>query len=149
VFLFLSDVPQMEYRMAVRQVAHEDFIEGVRAALVDKDRRPAWLMATTHQPTATTTSPPPPAAAATAGGDDGPVQQQQQQQECSMAGSNSQDLPPLESQPSQQPGGPLSTPPPPPNVAQPLYGEEPSVKALPGNRFSVQHLFSPLPSRQP
>lgn len=29
--------------MAVRQVAHEDFIEGVRAALVDKDRQPGWL----------------------------------------------------------------------------------------------------------
>ena len=29
--------------MAVRQVAHQDFLEGVRAALVDKDRQPAWL----------------------------------------------------------------------------------------------------------
>lgn len=36
---------QMEYRMAVRQVAHEDFLEGVRASLVDKDRKPAWLAA--------------------------------------------------------------------------------------------------------
>lgn len=34
--------------MAVRQVAHEDFLEGVRAALVDKDRRPAWLAETGH-----------------------------------------------------------------------------------------------------
>jgi hypothetical protein len=39
---------QMEYRMAVRQVVHEDFLEGVRAALVDKDRRPAWLADTDH-----------------------------------------------------------------------------------------------------
>jgi hypothetical protein len=39
---------QMEYRMAVRQVAHEDFLEGVRAALLDKDRRPAWLADTDH-----------------------------------------------------------------------------------------------------
>eukprot|EP00775_Hariotina_reticulata_P012459 gene12459-12594_t len=33
---------QEEYRMAVRQVAHADFMEGVRAALVDKDRCPVW-----------------------------------------------------------------------------------------------------------
>lgn len=33
----------MEYCMAVRQVAHQDFVEGVRAALIDKDRQPAWL----------------------------------------------------------------------------------------------------------
>jgi hypothetical protein len=38
----------MEYNMAVRQVAHEDFLEGVRAALVVKDRCPAWLAGTSH-----------------------------------------------------------------------------------------------------
>jgi hypothetical protein len=51
----------MEYRMAVRQVAHENFLEGVRAALVDKDRRPAWLADTDHHHLA-----PPAAAAAVA-----------------------------------------------------------------------------------
>jgi hypothetical protein len=49
----------MEYNMAVRQVAHADFLEGVRAALVDKDRRPAWLAGTDHHHLST------PAAAAT------------------------------------------------------------------------------------
>ena len=42
-FVALRVMLQMEYRMAVRQVAHVDFLEGVRAALVDKDRQPAWL----------------------------------------------------------------------------------------------------------
>lgn len=28
--------------MAVRRVAHRDFLEGVRALLVDKDRSPNW-----------------------------------------------------------------------------------------------------------
>lgn len=123
ITLLSMSVTQMEYRMAVRQVAHEDFIEGVRAALVDKDRRPAWLTATTHPSTSATAS-----AVAV----DGPVQQQQQQQ-CTTAGSNSQST--------------LSTPSP-PSAAQPLYGEGPG-EALPGNRFSVQHLFSPLSGRQP
>lgn len=81
--------PQMEYHMAVRQVAHEDFLEGVRAALVDKDRHPAWLK---------------PAAAAA-----GAVQQEQQ-------------LALSERQPEAA-------------VAE---------RQLPGNRFSVQHLFAPL-----
>jgi enoyl-CoA hydratase len=31
-----------EYRMAVRRVAAADFLEGVRALLVDKDRAPRW-----------------------------------------------------------------------------------------------------------
>ncbi|KAF6257812.1 ClpP/crotonase-like domain-containing protein [Scenedesmus sp. NREL 46B-D3] len=44
----LTGVMHMEYQMAVRQVAHEDFLEGVRAALVDKDRRPAWLAGAEH-----------------------------------------------------------------------------------------------------
>lgn len=82
-FAALRGMLQMEYRMAVRQVAHVDFLEGVRAALVDKDRQPAWLKA---------------AAAA------GVVQLDHQL--------------------------PLSGP-----------AEE---QALPGNRFSVQHLSTPL-----
>lgn len=81
----------MEYRMAVRQVAHEDFLEGVRAALVDKDRQPAWLK-----------------AAAAAGAAAAAVQQEHH-----LA------LP--EKQPDAAAG-----------------------RQLPGNRFSVQHLFAPL-----
>jgi hypothetical protein len=76
----------MEYRMAVRQVAHEDFIEGVRAALVDKDRHPAWLK---------------PAAAAV-------------QHEHQLKLSQEQTI-----------------------------GSD-GTQQLPGNRFSVQHMFTPL-----
>lgn len=75
--------------MAVRQVAHEDFLEGVRAALVDKDRQPAWLKT---------------AAAAGAA----------VQQEHHWALSEKQ-----------------------PEAAV-------AEQQLPGNRFSVQHLFAPL-----
>ncbi|GBF88692.1 hypothetical protein Rsub_01591 [Raphidocelis subcapitata] len=38
----LRGVMAAEYRMAVRRVAAPDFLEGVRALLVDKDRSPAW-----------------------------------------------------------------------------------------------------------
>lgn len=34
---------QVEYGMAVRCVALPNFIEGVRAAVVDKDRCPKWV----------------------------------------------------------------------------------------------------------
>jgi enoyl-CoA hydratase len=33
---------QLDYRVALACVAGHDFIEGIRAAIVDKDRRPAW-----------------------------------------------------------------------------------------------------------
>ena len=32
----------LEYRLAMRVIESHDFREGVRAALVDKDRKPAW-----------------------------------------------------------------------------------------------------------
>jgi len=38
----LPDCLKMEYRLAMRALAGHDFREGVRAALIDKDRRPAW-----------------------------------------------------------------------------------------------------------
>jgi hypothetical protein len=87
-FAALRGMSQMEYRMAVRQVAHVDFLEGVRAALVDKDRQPAWLKG----------------AAAAAAAAEGVVQLDHQ---LALSGPAGEQL-------------------------------------LPGNRFSVQHLSTPL-----
>ena len=33
---------QQDYRLALACIAEHDFIEGIRAAIVDKDRHPAW-----------------------------------------------------------------------------------------------------------
>lgn len=41
-FLSLDDAVQMELAMALQCCAHADFPEGVRALLIDKDRRPQW-----------------------------------------------------------------------------------------------------------
>jgi enoyl-CoA hydratase len=40
--LNLKQCLAMEYRLAARVIRSDDFIEGVRAALVDKDRAPKW-----------------------------------------------------------------------------------------------------------
>jgi enoyl-CoA hydratase len=40
--LSLNQCLAMEFRLALRVLASHDFREGVRAALVDKDRRPKW-----------------------------------------------------------------------------------------------------------
>jgi enoyl-CoA hydratase len=40
--LSLNQCLAMEFRLALRVLARHDFREGVRAALVDKDRRPKW-----------------------------------------------------------------------------------------------------------
>ena len=42
----LESCLDQEYRIALRCVRGHDFIEGVRAAVVDKDRNPRWLPAT-------------------------------------------------------------------------------------------------------
>ncbi len=44
-----EDHMRMEYRLAVFCLGHGDFAEGVRAALVDKDRRPRWRPAVLEQ----------------------------------------------------------------------------------------------------
>jgi enoyl-CoA hydratase len=41
-----ADVMKMEYRLSQRLVATHDFYEGIRAALIDKDRSPKWDPAT-------------------------------------------------------------------------------------------------------
>lgn len=42
----LRDALQVEYRLARRMTAGHDFVEGVRAQLIDKDRSPRWSPAT-------------------------------------------------------------------------------------------------------
>jgi len=40
-----NEVLEMEYRLAMRFMGAQDFYEGVRAAVIDKDRAPKWLPA--------------------------------------------------------------------------------------------------------
>src|SRR5690606_29220937 len=40
--LSMADCMRMEYRILVRMLAEHDFYEGIRAAIVDKDRQPKW-----------------------------------------------------------------------------------------------------------
>lgn len=37
-----DEVTAMDYRLSIRCVLHHDFYEGIRAAVVDKDRNPKW-----------------------------------------------------------------------------------------------------------
>jgi enoyl-CoA hydratase len=41
---------ELEYRFTARAMEHGDFLEGIRAAIIDKDRSPNWRHATTEGP---------------------------------------------------------------------------------------------------
>ena len=38
----LHDALDLEYRFTHRAMQHGDFLEGIRAAIIDKDRTPRW-----------------------------------------------------------------------------------------------------------
>jgi 3-hydroxyisobutyrate dehydrogenase len=38
----IFDALRAEYRFTARAIEHGDFIEGIRAAVIDKDRAPNW-----------------------------------------------------------------------------------------------------------
>jgi enoyl-CoA hydratase len=41
-FAELEDSFRQDFRISLACIAEHDFIEGIRAAIVDKDRRPVW-----------------------------------------------------------------------------------------------------------
>jgi len=47
--LSLAEVFRLEYRASLGCCAHADFAEGIRALLIDKDRKPQWTPATLEQ----------------------------------------------------------------------------------------------------
>ena len=47
----LEDALNVEYRLCTRLFEHGEFIEGVRALLVDKDRKPQWRPPTVEEST--------------------------------------------------------------------------------------------------
>jgi 3-hydroxyisobutyrate dehydrogenase len=42
----------LEYRFTFRAMEHGDFLEGIRAAIIDKDRAPKWQYAQSDVPLA-------------------------------------------------------------------------------------------------
>lgn len=44
-----EDILALEYRFTWRSMSHGDFVEGVRAQIIDKDRTPAWKPATLEE----------------------------------------------------------------------------------------------------
>jgi enoyl-CoA hydratase len=55
-----ADVMAMEYRIAVRTLAHPDFVEGVRAVVIDKDNAPRWVPEVTEAEVDAAFAPLPP-----------------------------------------------------------------------------------------
>jgi hypothetical protein len=49
----VRDALQMEYRFVYRAMEHGDFIEGIRAQIIDKDRKPNWKIPNLEQVTQT------------------------------------------------------------------------------------------------
>lgn len=50
--LTMEKALDLEYRFTYRATEHGDFLEGIRAAIIDKDRTPQWQFAGTDVPTA-------------------------------------------------------------------------------------------------
>ncbi len=50
--LTMAKALDLEYRFTSRAMAHGDFLEGIRAAIIDKDRAPKWQYATGEVPVA-------------------------------------------------------------------------------------------------
>jgi len=48
--LTLEQALDLEYRFTARAMAHGDFLEGIRAAIIDKDRQPKWQFADSKVP---------------------------------------------------------------------------------------------------
>lgn len=51
-FTRIEDALNMEYRYTFRSAEHGDFVEGIRAAIIDKDRNPRWKHARLEDVTA-------------------------------------------------------------------------------------------------
>lgn len=45
----IEEVLKLEYRFTHRSMSHGDFIEGIRAQIIDKDRKPKWQPATLEE----------------------------------------------------------------------------------------------------
>ena len=52
--LTIEKALDLEYRFTYRAMEHGDFLEGIRAAIIDKDRKPAWQFADMNVPLAAT-----------------------------------------------------------------------------------------------
>lgn len=50
-YLSLGDVFRLEYDVSLGCAAHPDFAEGIRALLIDRDRKPSWTPATLEEVT--------------------------------------------------------------------------------------------------
>ncbi|KIN72139.1 Enoyl-CoA hydratase/isomerase family protein [Sulfitobacter guttiformis KCTC 32187] len=50
--LTMEKALDLEYRFTARAMEHGDFLEGIRAAIIDKDRAPAWQFADSDVPMA-------------------------------------------------------------------------------------------------